>query len=246
MSATNPSIVPLVARLARAPEPGPAPFLGALAASVGERAVRPLFATGDEARATPRPALSASEPPPRPEAGASGAPVPDEAERERERARELEREALAARDEAEEARRRYAEAVAALAARAANRPTEPRVPVEEIVDLALLVARELVQREVRVDRAALRAAIDDALAAVAPEEEARARAIVRVSPHDLDCWGDAPPAGVAADPALGAGEFVIETPEAQIDGRLGPRLEAMRAALVTALASTPSVAGGAP
>jgi flagellar assembly protein FliH len=242
MSATNPSIVPLAARLARAPEPGPAPFLGALSASAGARAVRTLFAAGE--RATPRPALASE--PERPEAGASSAPVPDEAERERERAREIEREALAARDEAEEARRRYAEAVAALAARAVDRPPEPRVPVEEIVDLALLVARELVQREVRVDRAALRAAIDDALAQVAPEEEARARAIVRVSPHDLDCWGDAPPAGVTADPALGAGEFVIETPEAHSDGRLGPRLEAMRAALIAALASTSSVAGGAP
>jgi len=231
----GPTVTPLVSRLARAAQPPSSGLLDALAQGRAAAAlVRPLFVT-EAIAAAPATVAPEAGPPPAVEATGDDAAAATAAALELAR----EREALAgARAEAEAARRRYLDAVTALAARSGEPRPAPSLPIDEIVDLALMVARELIDREVRADRVALRAAIERGLATVAHDEAQRAAAIIRVSAADLQAWGEHAPEGVVADTALGPGELVIETAEAQLDGRFGPRLEATRAALIAALAST--------
>lgn len=92
--------------------------------------------------------------------------------------------------------------------------------------LALAVARKLIEREVTVDATLLRGLITKALDLLPPEE----RLEVRLHPEDLAVMHEAVEADVIAgrlpasqwiaDPSIGRGGFLVESPHRIIDGRL--------------------------
>ena len=128
---------------------------------------------------------------------------------------------------------RYAERIAQLAAAT---QTAARPQPEAIVELALVVARALVGREVEVDRKYF---IDTLAAELVPLCE-NERVDVRLAPADASALGAAHPelAGgvrIVPDRTLEAGDCVIESATSIIDRSLAPRLAAVRTALVQAL-----------
>jgi hypothetical protein len=129
--------------------------------------------------------------------------------------------------------------------------------VEDTVELAILVARHLLERELGGSREDLRTLVRTAIERL-PEPR---RVIVRVSPRDADVLrrharsssaegeedaGDERPlAGpntvveIVADSSLSAGDVDIEADEGSVDARLVTRLETLRHALLEALEARP-------
>ena len=103
----------------------------------------------------------------------------------------------------------------------------------EVVELALVVAREILGRECSIDHEPLLARVEAALRSVAGD----ATIEVRLSKGDLTYIAKRRPdlaeAGVVLieDPRLGPGGCVVETPERIVDASIEARLDAVRAAL---------------
>lgn len=128
--------------------------------------------------------------------------------------------------------------------------------VEDTVELAILVARHLLERELGGSRDDLRTLVRTAIERL-PEPR---RVIVRVSPRDAevlrrqgsssaadedDGQEERPLAGpntvveIVADASLSAGDVDVEADEGSVDARLVTRLETVRHALLEALEARP-------
>jgi len=212
-------------RLARVQTPATTPWLG-----------------GGKAAATqaPRPLFSAPAP------TAAGAPGNDAAQaavadievrkRDIQQAKDAaEREGLAAAQaKIEEIVERYLDGIQRLlaATRLAHRP-EPG----EVVELALVVAKELVGRELATDRGQLVEVIKNALTTVSADTQL----VLRVSPGDATYVKQRRPEllreGVVLveDKTLTVGGCVVETPAWVLDASIEARLEAVRIGLVDIL-----------
>src|SRR5262249_52786114 len=100
------------------------------------------------------------------------------------------------------------------------------------VRLALEIARKIVQRELALDPD-----IIAALAAVALKRVSSHQAIaLHVSPHDFETVRTAvagmnPAVSVKEDPALERGDFLIETGQTHLDGRVSSQIDAIGKAL---------------
>src|SRR5262249_26488156 len=110
--------------------------------------------------------------------------------------------------------------------------TARRPDAGEVVELALLVARELVGRELTVDREILARRLDETLVAC----QADGALIVRVGAADMAYIKRRRPDLAAVvtfieEPALGPGGCKIETPKASIDLGIAARVEAVRGAI---------------
>ncbi len=149
----------------------------------------------------------------------------------------------AARQNVDAAVARYADAVERLddVARQAATPL-----AREVVALALVVAGELIAREVGRDPTILLDTIEAALESVKTDQ----RVTVRVARRDLELLRqrrpELEPAGVTlvGDPALAAGGCVIESAQQVIDASIESRLAAVRAALVALYDDAPGAASG--
>jgi flagellar assembly protein FliH len=102
----------------------------------------------------------------------------------------------------------------------------------EVVDLALLVAAEVIGRELTVDRELLAQRVDETLAAV----QADGGVVVKLGAADVAYIRRRRPDLAAAvtlveEPGLGPGGCHIETAKAAIDLTVAARLEAVRAAI---------------
>jgi flagellar assembly protein FliH len=219
-------------------------------AAPGDRDVRPLVERLPSVPAT-RPALpiAAPAPPPRPlfasnhgavveAAPPAPAPGPDHATVEREIAAaraDAERAARAAvAAEAEATLNRYLTTLKALD-RAIQQTSRP--PVHDVVELAMVVAREIIGRELTTDRGRVTAAIDEALSAAGEDHEG---AVVRVNPDDLayvqaNHGEKFPGVDLVPDPRLQAGGCVVETARAIVDASIEARMSAVRRAVQSAL-----------
>jgi flagellar biosynthesis/type III secretory pathway protein FliH len=217
----------------------------------GDNDVRPLVerlpAVGPQQRgalpiagATPmaRPLFGA--PPPAPTvAAAPAAPAIDQAALERELAQlraDTEQSARAAvAAEAEVTLGRYAASIKALD-RAIQQAAKP--PVDDLVELAMIIAREIVGRELVADRDHLVATLDEALSLAGDDHPT---AVVRMNGDDVaymkERHGDSL-AGleVVADPKLAPGGCVVETPRAVVDASIEAKMAAVRKAVTAALA----------
>lgn len=163
------------------------------------------------------------------------APTPEEKLRAEAARLDADRRALEAQKaELQALRARYLEAVGQLAqATMAQARPQP----DAIVDLALLVARELVGREVVADRKHFA----DALAAELEPLCADERLEVRLPPADLAAVASLHPelalrVRLVPDATLEPGDCIVESATSVLDRSLAPRLAAVRAALVQALA----------
>jgi flagellar biosynthesis/type III secretory pathway protein FliH len=136
---------------------------------------------------------------------------------------------------------RYLDAIGRLgtAVREARRPS-----VDEIVDLAFLVAREIVGRELAVDHDHLMKRLDEVLAHVAVD----ASLVLRLGAADMAYVRRRRPELVAAgvqfveDASLGPGGCQIETPKAAIELSTDARLAAVRAQIGSIVADAASAA----
>jgi flagellar biosynthesis/type III secretory pathway protein FliH len=134
-----------------------------------------------------------------------------------------------------DARKRYADAVAALSAatRVALRPD-----AGEVVELALLIAEELAGRALAADKEALARRLDAILADVATP----GGAVVRVAPSDAAALRHLRPelattgTTIIEDATIGPGGLVIETPQAVIDATVAQRLKAARGQIAAIVA----------
>lgn len=112
-----------------------------------------------------------------------------------------------------------------------------KVVTAEVVDLALVVARELVGKELSVEQEQVAAAVEEALASVPHEGDVTLRA----NPDDIEALLERVPSvgegrlRVEGDPGLTRGGFIVEMPERIIDASIGSRLAAVRDSLVRAL-----------
>ena len=102
----------------------------------------------------------------------------------------------------------------------------------ETVKLSMEIARKIVQRELRVDPDLVSALVSVAL----KRAQGHQGVAVRVSSHDFTrIRAMAGSAGssiaVKEDPALERGDFVVDTVQTHIDGRLSSQLEAIGHAL---------------
>ena len=129
--------------------------------------------------------------------------------------------------------KRYLERIEQIAdlTRTLGRPS-----ASAVVDLAMVVARELIGREVDVDRQILVTGIEEGLQQVAGHE----RVQVRLGKADLDAVAALRPdlkekVELVADDSLPPGGCVIESSRSVIDRSLGPRLDAVRTALLASL-----------
>jgi flagellar assembly protein FliH len=220
--------VPLAERLAQAPSPATAAWLGGQA--IVAVAPRPLFVK-ETASAVDPAASAASE--------AKTAAMVAELEAARKdigKARsEAEKEGLAtAQTKIEEIVERYLDGIQRLlaATRLAHRP-EPG----EVVELALVVAKEIVGRELVADRTQLLASVDRALGSVSADTQL----VLRVSPGDATYVKQRRPellrdgVVIVEDKALTVGGCIVETPAWVLDASIEARLEAVRAGLVELL-----------
>jgi flagellar assembly protein FliH len=104
---------------------------------------------------------------------------------------------------------------------------------EHTVRMALEIARKIVQRELAMDPDLV-----TTLATVALKRLSGHQSIVlRISRHDFDKVRTViaslnPAVKVSEDPALERGDFVIETGQTHLDGRLSSQLDAMSRALL--------------
>jgi flagellar biosynthesis/type III secretory pathway protein FliH len=144
----------------------------------------------------------------------------------------------AARDQIEALMARYFDCIRNLgaAAREAARPD-----AGEVVGLALVIARELIGRELSGDQSVLIASLDEAMRSLRSDGSAR----VRLSPSDA-AWArlhrtDLRDAAVSLieDPALAPGGCVIETPRRVIDASIEARLAAVQQVLLDVVRGDP-------
>ena len=121
--------------------------------------------------------------------------------------------------------KRYEKSLADLAA---SHRDMSQAMEEQTVRLSLEIARKIVQRELTMD-----ADLVSALVAVALKRVAAHQSIaVRVCRHDLERVRNAiaavnPGVTVKEDPALERGDFLIETGQTHLDGRLGSQIDAI-------------------
>lgn len=144
--------------------------------------------------------------------------------------------------EAEEAGHRagLARAAAALAQAAAERDRLLQAAGDDLVRLALAVAKEILGREVERD-----GAVEAAAAAALSAVRHRRQVTLRVHPGDACAlrreagrlgalMARAPALAICEDPAVGRGGLVVETEAGTLDARLATRLEEVEAALLEA------------
>jgi flagellar biosynthesis/type III secretory pathway protein FliH len=144
--------------------------------------------------------------------------------------------------EAEELGRRagLARAAAELAQAAAERDRLLQAAGDDLVRLALAVAREILGREVERD-----GAVEAAAAAALEAVRHRRQVTLRVHPDDAlalrresgrlaGLVARAPALTICEDPAVGRGGLVVETEAGTLDARLATRLDAVEAALLEA------------
>jgi flagellar biosynthesis/type III secretory pathway protein FliH len=193
---------PLVERL-----PSVGPQRSALPISGSAPMARPLFGA-------PAPAPTA--------APAPAAPAIDQAALERELAQlraDTEKSARAAvAAEAEATLGRYAASIKALD-RAVQQAAKP--PVDDLVELAMIIAREIVGRELVTDRDHLVATLDEAMSLAGDEHPG---AVVRMNGDDIAYLKER------------HGDAVVETPRAVVDATIEARMAAVRKAVTAALA----------
>ncbi len=105
---------------------------------------------------------------------------------------------------------------------------------EEVVDLALTVAQELVRGQVRFDRGVLVKMIEEALSTTGTDRGVTVRLAADDADHVRRLRPDLAEAGVAVveDARLQVGDFEVESQQHVVDGSLAARLENVRAALV--------------
>jgi flagellar assembly protein FliH len=216
---------PLAERLAQVPSPATAAWLGGQA--VVAVAPRPLFV-----KEAPVAAASAENAVGEARTAAMAAEL-EAARKDLAQARtEAEKEGLAAAQiKIEEIVERYLDGIQRLlaATRLAHRP-EPG----EVVELALVVAKEIVGRELLVDRSQLLAAVDRALGSVSADTQL----VLRVSAGDATYVKQRRPellrdgVVIVEDKALTVGGCIVETPAWVLDASIEARLEAVRAGLV--------------
>ncbi|HKA91029.1 MAG TPA: FliH/SctL family protein [Haliangiales bacterium] len=180
--------------------------------------------------------------PPRPlfAAPAPVKPDPTEVARQIEEARaEAELEGLkAAQDKVETVIERYMDGIDHLAevARAARRPV-----AEEVVALAMVVARAILERELTLDRDLVIETVDRALRAV----EGEAAVTVRLGRADLAYVRQRRPelmrAGVAfvEDNGLGVGGCIVESADTVTEATMDARLQSVARALVEVMRAEP-------
>ncbi len=112
-----------------------------------------------------------------------------------------------------------------------------KVVASEVVDLALLVAGEIVKKEMSQNPELLVAAVEAALANL-PHD---GTVVLRLNPADLEhVRSTAPDGGKSVieyepDPSLSRGDCVLETPSRIIDASIDARLAAVRESLVRLL-----------
>ena len=111
-----------------------------------------------------------------------------------------------------------------------------KVVASEVVDLALLVAGEIVKKEMSQNPELLVAAVEEALADL-PHD---GTVVLRLNPADLEHVRNANPGAKSVieyepDPSLSRGDCVLETPSRIIDASIDARLAAVRESLVRLL-----------
>lgn len=139
-----------------------------------------------------------------------------------------------ARAEAEELRDRYINAIAELGR---VESSDLSTLENDLVDLAIEVAREIILREVQTDPSYVERLVEAALRVVLEDEAAT----VLVAPADQERLEKGRPRlevargggllRVAADPSLHPGECIVQVGRARVDARLSDRLEQLRKAL---------------
>jgi flagellar assembly protein FliH len=223
-----PVVTPLVERLAKVAPPKASAWLDA--AKTTATPPRALFVK--EAPAAPLDVVVAQAAAVAAENAATAAEL-EKAKKDIEKARaEAEKEGLeTAKTKIEEIVERYLDGIQRLlaATRLAHRP-EPG----EVVELALVVAKEIVGRELMVDRTQLLGTIDRALGSVSADTQL----VLRVSPGDATYVKQRRPellrdgVVIVEDKALTVGGCIVETPAWVLDASIEARLDAVRAGLV--------------
>ncbi len=181
----------------------------------------------------PRPLFSVPMSPPAPAPALADAP--EAAVELEELRRSAEHEGLmAAQHKVEALAQRYLDAVARLEEQS-RRGVRPLA--SEVVELALVVARELVGRELSLDRDALVGGLDEALASASEDQQVT----VRIGPTDLAYLRKRRPdlseskIAFVEDVTLTIGGCVVETTQRVVDRSIEARLESVREALTTLL-----------
>ena len=140
----------------------------------------------------------------------------------------------AAQEQIDALRDRYLDSIATLerSTREAARPHG-----HEIVSIAMIVAKEIIGRELAVDRGLLTARLDDAMERAGNEAPVR----VRMATADLAFLGaarqDLIDSGVifVDDPEINQGGCVVETSQRVVDATIETRLAAARQAVLAVL-----------
>jgi flagellar biosynthesis/type III secretory pathway protein FliH len=130
---------------------------------------------------------------------------------------------------------RYAEGIAKLAAQSMARPASP----ERVLDLVLLIAREVLGREAQTDSSLILEHVEAGILALGTEEPLD----VRMSAAEIDVVVELKPeladaVRFIADESVGPGGCIVENSRRVVDSSLDERLEAVRVALADALGST--------
>lgn len=130
---------------------------------------------------------------------------------------------------------RYAEGIAKLAAQSVARPASP----ERVLDLVLLIAREVIGREAQTDPSLILEHVEAGIAALGGEEVPEVRmtaaeidVVVELKPELADAVRFVP------DESVGVGGCVVENSRRVVDSSLDERLEAVRGALADALGTS--------
>jgi flagellar assembly protein FliH len=118
---------------------------------------------------------------------------------------------------------------------------------ESSLDLALQIAREILDREIRIDGGNLEARIRESLEAIGPDRPVR----IRLSPVEIehavrrapDLLGEG--IELVEDDSLGIGGCVVESPSRIVDASVETRLAAIRDAIAEELARDHADAKGA-
>ncbi len=135
---------------------------------------------------------------------------------------------------------RYAEGIAKLAAQSVARPASP----ERVLDLVLLIAREVIGREAQTDPSLILEHVEAGIAALGGEELPQVRmtaaeidVVVELKPELADAVRFVP------DESVGPAGCVVENSRRVVDSSLDERLEAVRGALADALGTSGAGAG---
>jgi flagellar biosynthesis/type III secretory pathway protein FliH len=131
---------------------------------------------------------------------------------------------------------RYAEGIAKLTAQALARPASP----ERVLDLVLLIAREVIGREVETDPSLILEHVEQGIAALGGDEPID----VRLTASDAQLVAELKPelaqvVRFVPDESVGPGGCIVENSRRIIDSSLTEKLESVRAALADALATPP-------